>query len=284
MPIAVYHKNCNDGTTAAAVFLRRFPDAKTFALHHQYSREDIVAVLAAIDAETEVYTLDCGIGVEEYVPHAHSVTTLDHHEGVREIFSQLAQAHNNYTYLFDNNKSGATLSWDYFFPEQSMPRLAALVEDADLWLWNYGDETKEVNAYLTMLQNEPERVAALFDEQIEAVRVRGADIAHYTDHLIRRFAVGHTPMCAVIGTHRVPLFNNVYFTSALGNLFAEKHGCAVGVFHINGDTVRVSFRSRDGQSPSALELAGILGGGGHRNAGAATVPLQEFIGMITHDI
>ena len=46
--VVIYHKDCIDGTTAAAVVLRRFPEAKLFPLSHDPSVDDLEKVLAII--------------------------------------------------------------------------------------------------------------------------------------------------------------------------------------------------------------------------------------------
>jgi hypothetical protein len=33
------------------------------------------------------------------------------------------------------DRSGAVLSWNFFFPEKPLPRLLSYVQDQDLWRW-----------------------------------------------------------------------------------------------------------------------------------------------------
>ena len=83
-----------------------------------------------------------------------------------------------------------------------------------------------------------------------------------------------------IGDFTVKAFNVGNFQSEIGNILAEKLGEAVALFNIKGYQVRFSFRSVEGQSPSALDLAKILGGGGHKNAAGASIPLEQFCKII----
>jgi uncharacterized protein len=70
------------------------------------------------------------------------------------------------------------------------------------------------------------------------------------------------------------------YESQAGNQLAENQGMTVALFTIKGDNVKFSFRGMDGHSPSALELARALKGGGHKNAAGAEISLHEFIGLI----
>ena len=79
----------------------------------------------------------------------------------------------------------------------------------------------------------------------------------------------------------VPIHNTPEFLrSDVGHILATKLGKTVATFVINGDVVRLHFRGNEEHGPSALELAKILDGGGHRNAAAASVSLKEFCNMI----
>src|SRR3989344_5286120 len=119
--IGVYHGDCPDGTTAAAVLLTKFPSAEIFPLRHHHEEADIAPILEKMDKDTTVYTVDNAIDVERFLPIAKEVITIDHHIGAHEEMGTLAQKYKNFTYVFDNEKSGASLTWSYFFPDEPMP-------------------------------------------------------------------------------------------------------------------------------------------------------------------
>ena len=78
----------------------------------------------------------------------------------------------------------------------------------------------------------------------------------------------------------MPAYNITVHESAVGNILSEKRGKAVAIFIINGETVKLSFRSKEHHDPPALKLAKLLGGGGHKNAAGATILRGDFIKMI----
>lgn len=278
--IGIYHKNCNDGTTAAAVLLKKFPHAKVFPLKHGYSEEDIQPILEIATLETVVYTVDCALGIDELLSRGVSVTTIDHHIGIQKEMEEKAESEPLFTFIFKNERSGAALVWEHLFPNEPMPRLIELVEDVDLWNWNYGDDSKHIRNYLFMFSNKPEEVLSLMDENTDEVIQKGSSISSYADTLIAEFARETNPVVLSIGEHKVQAYNTPYFHSELGSILSEQKGETVGFFSIKGDEVKLSFRGKDGQSPTALDLAQPLGGGGHVKAAGAAVSLSDFKKML----
>ena len=55
----------------------------------------------------------------------------------------------NLTAIFDMNRSGAGLTWDYLHDTNSRPKIIDLIEDRDLWKFQFGDETRAFHAVLT---------------------------------------------------------------------------------------------------------------------------------------
>jgi len=153
--IGIYHKGCIDGTTAAAVLLRKFPSAKVFPLGHAHTKDELQEMLDVADEGAEIYTVDCGLGAKEFLAAGYKVTTLDHHISVKELFEGLEKEYKNYSFIFDNKKSGASLTWSYLFPKEDESEIIRYVEDSDLWKWEYGEDTKYVNNYLSMFKDDP---------------------------------------------------------------------------------------------------------------------------------
>ncbi len=281
--VCIYHKNCTDGTTAAAVLLKKFPDCKLFSLEHNYSEEDLEEILKEIDNTTSVYIVDFSLREEDLkkvLNKAKKVVVIDHHIGVKDTLEKLSKYYPNFEYVFDNNRSGASLTWVYFFGEKNIPELIKFVEDKDIWTWKYGDKTKFANTYLFMLTNKPEEILKLLDKPVNEILEKGKILSDYTDYLINYFVEKAKEVFIRIGDYRVRAYNTGLFQSEIGNLLCEKFQEPIALFNINGYVVKFSFRSCDNVSPSALELAKILGGGGHRNAAGAVVSLKEFCNMI----
>lgn len=278
--IGIYHKNCTDGTTAAAVLLKKFPDIKLFPLAYSHTEDDLEHIHRVAGEGSEIYFVDFAVGVEEFLDGGHSITVIDHHIGAKERIEKLASVNGNLTFIFDNDKSGASLAWSHFFPDEKVPEIIKYVEDSDIWTGKYGDDTKYVTNYLSMFTNSPEQMLEFINSDIADIKKKGKIIADYSDNQIHRLVDGIQDIKLRIGEFIVPAYNITMHQSASGHKLSEIQNKAVVLFTITGGSVNFSIRGADGQSPSALELAKLLGGGGHQNASGAEVFLKDFLKMI----
>lgn len=281
--VCIYHKNCTDGTTSAAVLLMKFPDCQLFSFDHNYREEEINNLLSEIDQDTVVYIVDFSLKPKDnlaLIGKAKQVINIDHHISMKEVLENLSKKYGNFVYIFDNNSSGASLTYRYLFDE-NIPALIKYVEDKDIWKWEFGELTKYANDYLFLYTNKPESVKDLLrSSSVEEILEKGRIISEYTNYLIENFVEKVKELYIKIGDYKVRTFNTGIFQSEIGNILSMKYNEPVCLFSINGDYVKLSFRSIDECSLSALDLAKLLGGGGHRNAAGASLSLVEFCNML----
>ncbi|MFN3978216.1 MAG: DHH family phosphoesterase [Sulfurihydrogenibium azorense] len=280
--VCIYHKNCTDGTTAAAILLLKYPDCKAFALDHNYRDEEFQPILDEVDENTAVYIVDFSIKqpfLEKLVSKAKEVINIDHHISAKDMIEEFTKKYNNFKLVFDNDKSGASLTWKYLFGSNP-PDIVKYVEDKDIWKWEFGDTTKYVNDYLFLYTNKPQELRQLLDKDINEIIEKGKIINQYTTYLIDSFVEKSKDLFIQIGSYKVRAYNTGLFQSEIGNKLSTIYDQAVCLFSINGDYVKLSFRSLDHHNPSALDLAKMLNGGGHRNAAGASMNLKEFCNIL----
>lgn len=275
----IYHKDCIDGTTAAAVVLRKFPNAQCFPVSHSRTKEEMAAIIPQIPADATVYFVDTVSGLEDALAQGNEIVVLDHHESEAERVRKIATSNPHLTYVFDNAKSGASLAWAYFFGDESISPLVAHVEDIDLWKHALGEGTEHVANYLSLLRNDPAAVLACLNADIDALYAQGTFLTRNAEEERARL-LELAPVALTLGTYTVAAFNITNHQSHTGNVLSHARSEAVALYTIRGDIVRFSFRSQDGQEPSALDLATTLGGGGHQNSAGATMSLRDFINAI----
>lgn len=142
--VVIYHNNCYDGVTAAWVaykaldlaFTGGVSDVEYVPCNYSDSPPDVT--------NKEVYIIDFSFKrpiLEEMRARAKSLVILDHHKTAEEALKNFPGA------IFDMNRSGAGLAWDYFFPNIPRPDLVNYVEDRDLWKFILPN-SKEVNAFI----------------------------------------------------------------------------------------------------------------------------------------
>lgn len=285
--IGIYHKDCIDGTTAAAVLLKKFPKVILHPLSHRYTPKELGTIVKETNAATIIFIVDFSLregDTEKLIAKTKEVINIDHHIGAEEKLRALDKKHQTFTYIFDNDRSGASLTWIYFYGKKNIPKIIQYVEDSDLFRFSLGNKTRYASSYLYSLSGKPREILSLIKKGEGAVKKilqKGKMIWEYRDELAKLLLKTVNPFTIKIGKYIVPVHNTPEFLrSDVGNALAVKLKKTVATFVINDDTVRFHFRGTNDHTPSALDLAKILGGGGHRNAAGAAVYLKDFCKMI----
>lgn len=165
--IIAYHKFCRDGWTAALVSFRSICDNVVFLPLLPDEVNKAVTRMLSENASTHVRFFDLAINkndVDRLFNHFDDCYVADHHKTTAESFSEMFDEipipskfkyiNNGNRFVFDNNKCGAMLAWDYYFPESDVPELIKYIQDRDLWTWTL-ENSKIVNAGLYELLTTP---------------------------------------------------------------------------------------------------------------------------------
>lgn len=273
--LCVYHKNCIDGTASASIILHKYPQARTFPLSHSSEKEELNSVVQEVGTDTTVFLVDCAIGVEAFLKTGAPVVVIDHHIGVRDELEKLKEDYPNLTYHFNNERSGTSLCFQVLFPEEDIPYVVLLIEDSDLWTGKYGIDTRYANNFLSLYRNDPTRMLACIVESADSLIEKGMSISHYIDKEVEGF-VDVQSNTLMVNQYDIPAFNITTHQSYAGNLLSVREASVVALYTIKGDRVTISFRSQEGQSPTSLEVAQLLGGGGHVHSSGASMPYEAF--------
>jgi oligoribonuclease NrnB/cAMP/cGMP phosphodiesterase (DHH superfamily) len=280
-PLVIYHGNCADGFSAAWCFWRKYGDACEYlAGVYQQPPPDVTG--------REVFLVDFSYKrdvVEQMLAVAASVTLIDHHktavEDLQPLFRQDSWTGpppclNHYT---DLNRSGATLAWDYLFPNEQRPALLGHIEDRDLWRFKLPN-TREIQA----LVFSHEYTFAQWDKLMSAgpvellqMTVAGAaierkhhkDVAELVNVCKRRM---------VIGGKDVPVASLPYtMVSDAAHLMAQGEPFAACYWDTPKGRI-FGLRATDGGA-DVSEIAKQYGGGGHAKAAGFTVPRDHALAL-----
>lgn len=259
--LCIYHGNCADGFTGAWVTKRAMGNSTDFYAGVYQNPPPNVAgrdvVLVDFSYKRSV--------MEKIIEEAKSVIVLDHHKTAEEDLRGLRGAE----IVFDMDRAGSRIAWDYFFPNLNPPPVLLHVEDRDLWRFSL-PKTREIQANIfsypydfdvwdRLMQADP-AVLAVEGSAIE--RKHFKDIEELTKVVTREF---------VIGGYKVPVANLPYtLTSDAGHLLAKGNPFA-GCYWDTPDGRVFSLRSTD-EGIDVSEIAKMYGGGGHRNASGFRVP------------
>lgn len=289
-PLCIYHGNCADGFTSAWLVHNKFGDQ--FDFHPGIYGEPPPDV-----AGRDVVMVDFSYKrpvLHEMAGLASTIVILDHHKTAAEDLAGLLppldgfwdrdamlnwQRENNSPNalhaLFDMGRSGAQITWDYFYPRIERPNLVDYVGDRDLWQFKL-PLSREVNAFVFAheytFKNWDYLHAATRDHMdIQRVADMGGAIEkkHHKDiaELVKV-----TKRRMIIGGHGVPVANLPYtLTSDAGNLMAKGEPFAACYWDTPNGRVFSLRSTDDGMDVSAVAKS--YGGGGHRNASGFQMPI-----------
>lgn len=270
--VIIYHgSNCRDGFGSAYAAWKKFGDTASYLPMNE--RNTVPEGLI----DKEIYILDYSFNKETLVDLANknkSVMVIDHHISAQEAVTSFSQN------IFDNNHSGAVLTWHYFHPDTEVPSLLEHIEDHDIWKFELPNN-REFNAALGEHAMDFEiwdnLVKNLEDETFFTHFINtGATIATFEDRLVARIMENKERV--VFEGHEVWALNvDKTYRSILGHQLAtlneEVGGTALGIVYARSNgSVKISLRSNGDVDVS--KIAQKYGGGGHKNA--ASIKVDSF--------
>lgn len=264
--LCIYHGNCADGFTSAWAARRALGDGVEF---HAGVYQDAPPICDGRDVLLVDFSYKRAI-LEEMREHASSVTILDHHKTAEADLRDLAGVEA----VFDMNRSGARITWDYFFPGQSPPPVLLHVEDRDLWRFAL-EKTREIQANIFSYPYDFEVWDRLMFERPEVLAAEGAAIErkHFKD-IAELTKVVTRPM--KIAGQVVPMANLPYtLTSDAGHLLCGDEYPFAGCYWDTPEGRVFSLRSRN-NGADVGEIAKLYGGGGHAHASGFRVSFDKL--------
>jgi len=296
-PLCIYHGNCADGFGSAWVVRKYFGGEVDFhAGVYQNTPPDVsgrLVVLVDFSYKRDVLL--------QMAKKTHAVLVLDHHKSAVEDLSadgcfiidmgkyqgrlDWARFLDNvaldsveggpriYT-VFDQNRSGAGLTWDFFNPGCLRPELINRIEDRDLWRFAYPD-TRAIQAAVFSYPYDFDTWDMLFKADLAVLRTEGEAIErkHFKDiHEL----LGVVTRRMSVGGYIVPMANLPYtLTSDAGHALCTPGTPFAGCYWDTPEGRVFSLRSTDdGVDVSAI--AKQYGGGGHRNASGFRIAYADL--------
>jgi uncharacterized protein len=259
--IILYHGSCPDGTAGAYAAWKKFGDGAEYIPLSRHEDAPIEACKGAdlyfIDFMYDRETMD------KFLAVANSLTALDHHAGVEDVTRAMP------SFVYDVDRSGAGIAWEYFHPGTKVPLLLQYIQDGDL----YRFLLPESHAMLSYIYTKPFDFAS-FDTlsaelETDAGREKALALGRaYSEHneILMQQIANNAELVTFEG-HVVYLASTSrQFASYVGNTLAKKRGPLALVASVRPEGLRVSLRT-DG-SVDVAKIAQKFGGNGHPNAAA----------------
>lgn len=263
--LCIYHANCADGFAAAWVVRRALGDAVEFypGVYGEDPPEVTGRLVILVDFSYPRAVL------EGMIQRAIEVVILDHHKSAEHDLHDLRRA----IKVFDMNRSGARITWDFFFPSEPPPQLLLHIEDRDLWRFALPN-TRQIQANLFSYPYDFAVWDTLMASDVTSLIAEGSAIErkHFKD-LTELLPAVTRPM--IIDGHQVNVANLPYiFTSDAALMLAKDK--AFGACYWDTPTGRsFSLRSETEGGADVSEIARKFGGGGHKHAAGFRVSFAQ---------
>jgi oligoribonuclease NrnB/cAMP/cGMP phosphodiesterase (DHH superfamily) len=267
-PVLIYHADCPDGFGSRFAFWMKYRDEMEYipAAHGRPIPENLEGrdiVFADFSYKPNILL--------DIRKKAKSLKIIDHHVSAHNLIKNLgSMAYDEYVY--DINRSGASLCWSYLFPDKKVPHFINVIEDRDIWKWNLKD-SKNLILYLDSFPYSIEKWQEfLLDFEPESpkyseILMQGSAIRRYKDSTVEVLLNSKHKM--VIDGNEIWAVNSPYLRDDIG-----EHLCVgepfSAVYFMDKDQYRFSLRSSDSGIDVSM-IASKLGGGGHRNAAGFTI-------------
>ncbi len=268
--ICIYHAECMDGASAAAVVRYKYPQAKLIPAKHG---DPVPQGLE----KAKVFIVDFSYSptlLKKIQGVAQEVHWFDHHKTAIPFQKEVGFG------IVDLNESGATLTWKQLFPKKKVPKILQYVRDKDLWLWKL-PHSREISADLREVQNifDPTKpvwkkllhgqTSKQWKEMIERGKHSRCILRQRLEKAAKR------GFLAFLNGTQVFAVNWSEDSSDLGEMIYQelKHPVAA-IFSYNGEGWTFSLRSN---SVDVSKIAVHYGGGGHPGAAGFRTPNIEWL-------
>lgn len=287
-PLCLYHGDCLDGFAAACAVRKALPTAEFIACEYGKARPFSVVGRDVIIVDFSYKRA----AMETIVAECSSLIVLDHHETAEEDLRFLLQPNgDNYDCvqldhekcaIFDMNRSGAGLAWDYFHSGTGFgiqrPLFIDYIEDRDLWR----KRLEGVDEFTFALRSYPRDFEVwdrLITGSVGALIAEGVPIKRYYRMRVEEMKqnaydariklhdeYGGTTevLCRIVNAPRI-------FASEVAGEIAENSPDGIGASFFQHADGRWEYSLRSRGSEDVSKIAQSLGGGGHAKASGFTV-------------
>lgn len=281
MNIICYYHDDMDGITAAAIVKQQYENDTVIMAKCQYGKDiDYVERKDGIDQVILVdFSFDKEIMEFYYKEFKDNFIWIDHHKTAIEKVSD--ELNSKIKGVRDITKSGCLLTWEYFTVGKPIPMAVEYANDYDMWIFNWGVETKAFGEYFTAenIRPEDERWSALLDfynnDYRKMLKMGMTLLKAKQTRVEKSFEDG---INIKFEGHKTRAINTNHDCSNVGEYcYKDKEYPVALIWSFRGDKIIIGLRSN---TVDVGEIAKKHGGGGHKFASGFEISLPEFYEMI----
>ncbi|MCB9336239.1 MAG: hypothetical protein H6586_08825 [Flavobacteriales bacterium] len=279
----IYHSPCFDGFGSALAAWKHLGKKATYLpMSYEKQLPDLTVFkdkhILVVDFSFDINTL------KKLRQHAKKVMILDHHKTALETLGSQEGA------FFEMKKSGAMLCFEYFNTQnESCPEFYKLVEDRDIWNWQYRPRTEPLHGWLSLVLEKTKdkfnfnfrNFAPLLDSNIlETYIQKGLQVLEDNVEWVEKTSKEALEATWKIDqtTYRIKyiILKSQKLSSELGHKLLEDPSTdfVMLIQRLPEAGFKVSLRSKGNMDVG--NIAKQLGGGGHKNAAGFTCPTDPL--------
>ena len=276
--VIIYHANCSDGLSAAAVAKVAMPNAILIPGTYGFPKFNF--------KDCNIYFVDFSYKKEDMEILINTNTTIwliDHHKSAIEETEELDLKYGNFFRFIalDNEKSGVGLACEFWRPRQEVPYVYQLIQDRDLWTWELDGKNilKVIDTFYERTVESYIQLGCMSKEEVLALEPRGQDLVALEDNFEEQIIKDSSTYINIFGYSDIPCINaHGMFVSNIGNKVMSKYPNTpfVILWQLTRKGIKISIRSTD-ENEDASQIAQRFApnGGGHHNAAGVLIPVTD---------
>jgi len=276
--IVLYHGSCSDGFGSAFVIWYYFKQTKGLEYANAikyipcYYQKNIDLPEDFLKDMFGKNILMCDFSYKynqliQIINIAQSFMILDHHKTAENDLAKIPSD----LKIFDMDRSGCGITWDFFYPDVSIPKFLSHIQDRDIWTHRVPKTSEFVTYFYEQDFDFELWETYLKEETVEKAIQIGEQWLEYQKILIEKIINKASCMIQEIDNkYAVVLYSNCpELKSDIGNKVFNKYPIGdfscVWNFDIYKNQTACSLRSTNDRM-DVSKIATRFGGGGHRNA------------------
>lgn len=278
--IVLYHGHCSDGFGCAFIVwnyyrenfsLEKANAIKYIPCYHSCNDTQFDKIVEKITTKN---VLMCDFSykfsqLQILLSKAKSFLILDHHKTAKE---NLAKISNSYK-IFDMEKAGVGLTWEYFYPETSLPIFLDYIQDRDLWTYEIPHTLEFVTYFFELDQKFEVWLPYLDITNVRNAITKGKEWLEYQNIVLGKIIKRTSWIIQEYNNQYIIVLycNSIYSKSDIGHGMLQKYTfgdfACIWDYDLHNNKTSHSLRSTNDKI-DVSQIAKMYGGGGHRNAAA----------------
>lgn len=308
MKSLIYHHLDNDGYLSAAIadmFLRQ---CETGEIRYAVGDYEGNYCISDMDWADRIFLLDYSLPNDLMDRYFDKLIWIDHHETAIKVVGIVEAQHGkNLAGKREVGKSGCLLSWEWFvdnyadkyfpdpdafelyWPGKKPPLVVELVNDRDVWVWNFGEDTASFHEASRMfVSNLVMWQSLLRDSNETRVQIQhGKKLLGYIRDVVDTYIESFAWTGSFFGYPAVYLNGSGIISGELHKRAREHNtDCALAVIFMwtKDDQIKVSlyrnehyYENRKEKMINVSALAQKFGGGGHKGAAGFYISPAQWV-------